>query len=130
MSIGIEHYGSVYQTYAGQAARAGQDLSKDARLLLAAMSRANNGGHAIFEPGELREILGRTLPDGTRKPASRSTVYDTIAKLRAAGLLLGGGGGEICLWLPAELWTRNLKRRDDMCPMHRSARGGWVSNAA
>jgi hypothetical protein len=119
-------FGQVYQSYAGQVARTGQGLSKESRLLLAAMSRANNTGHAIFKAGELRRITAKTLPDGTIKCASRSSVFDALGKLRGAGLLLPGGG-ETCLWLPQEFWSRKLKG-EVMCPVHRTYGGRWATN--
>ncbi|MFI6292682.1 hypothetical protein ACIBEJ_13905 [Nonomuraea sp. NPDC050790] len=124
-------FGMVHQRYAGKVARQGQGLSLDARLLLAAISRANNTGHAIFNEEELRHVLSKRQPDGSLKPASRSTVYATLRKLKNAGLVLDGGG-ETCVWLPRDLWERKLGR-GGMCPVHRtwdSRHIGWAEPAA
>ncbi|MET9249698.1 hypothetical protein [Nonomuraea sp. NPDC003709] len=122
-----EHqFGKVFQRYAGSVARQGCNLSLDARLLLAAIARANNTGHAVFKSGELRQVLSREKPDGTVKPASRSTVYDTLKKLRLAGLALPRGG-ETCVWLPREFWERGLDK-GAMCPVHQTWESGYVSN--
>jgi hypothetical protein len=118
MTLSEPQWGKVFQHYAGRAARQGHTLSLDARLLLAAIGRANNTGHAVFNEGELRQILAKPQADGTCKPASRSTVYATLGKLRQAGLVLPGGG-ETCVWLPRELWSRNMNR-GTMCPVHRT----------
>lgn len=126
MPVPEYQWGKVYQGYAGSVARWGYSLSLETRLLMAAMSRANNTGHAIFKENELREILAREQPDGTRKPASRSTVYSTIGKLREAGLALSGGG-ETCIWLPREFWARNMKR-GSMCPIHRTYEPGYAGD--
>lgn len=117
-------WGKVYQGYAGSVARWGYSLSLETRLLLAAISRANNTGHAIFKENELREILAKEQPDGTRKPASRSTIYNITRKLKEAGLALSGGG-EICIWLPREFWARNVKK-GFMCPVHRTYEPGYA----
>lgn len=90
------------------------------------MGRANNAGHALFEQGELREILGKRLPDGSLKKASRTTVFETLSKLRTAGLLLPGGG-ELCLWLPQEFWEKGIRTADPYCPVHKTRSGGWVT---
>ncbi|MBB5077963.1 hypothetical protein HNR40_003438 [Nonomuraea endophytica] len=130
MAYPERQFGMVVQRYAGSVARQGHTLSLDARLLLTAMARANNTGHAIFNKGELREILSKRL-DGRLKPASRSTVYATLKKLRDAGLVLPGGG-ETCVWLPRDLWERKLDR-GGMCPAHHtweSQRIGWDERAA
>ncbi|MEU1390702.1 MULTISPECIES: hypothetical protein [unclassified Nonomuraea] len=126
MTFSEHQFGKVFQRYAGGVAREGRKLSMDARLLLAAIARANNTGHAVFKDGELRQILSREKLDGSVKPASRSTVYGALKKLRAAGLVLPGGG-ETCVWLPREFWARGLDK-GAMCPVHRTWESGYASN--
>ena len=122
----IDKYGNVYQGYASRVAES-EHLSKDSRILLAAMGRANNTGHTFFEQGELRSILGKPQPDGMVKPASRATVYEVLSRMRSAGLILPGGG-ESCVWLPQEFWSRGISKQAALCPVHNTRRGGWASN--
>ena len=115
-------WGSVFQKYAGAVARGyarpgDGGLHIETRLLLAAISRANNTGHAVFNPRELSNILGRFEPDGSLKPASRSTIYDYVRRLKAAGLLVEGN--ERCLWLAREFWSRK-RYGTAYCPVHQS----------
>ncbi|WP_214103864.1 hypothetical protein [Acrocarpospora catenulata] len=125
MTLPEQAWGKLFQRYASSIGRKGVGLSLDTRLLLVAIGRANNTGHAVFIPGELQRILGRGLPDGTRKPASRSTVYATLKKLREAGLMMPGGG-ETCVWLVRELWERQ-RARGSLCPIHRTYKPGYIT---
>ncbi|MEV2238788.1 hypothetical protein [Micromonospora sp. NPDC049891] len=69
------------------------------RLVFAAYARANDIGHAEFEPGELSRILGEALPDGELILASRQTVYSALQQAEEFGMILPGSGVR-CIVLP------------------------------
>jgi hypothetical protein len=95
-------------------------LSTDSRLLLACIARMNDDGHAIFDDGELREILGKIDTEtGVKTPLSRRAVYDVKRKLADAGLLWELSGGERCVWLSGEFACR--KKSGTLCPVHSNA---------
>ncbi|MER6811587.1 hypothetical protein ABT299_20145 [Spirillospora sp. NPDC000708] len=121
-------FGKVQQDYSGTVGFTQSRLSLDSRMLLIAMSRADNAGHALFEEGELRYLLAKPTSDGSRKPVSRATVFNNLKKLRESGLLLPGGG-ERCLWLPREFWSRGkVSQSQEWCPVHHTRKPGSVSN--
>jgi hypothetical protein len=105
-------------------ARMTSELSSEFRLFLAGAERSNDEGHAVFDLGEMREILGRLSTEtGKRTPASRKTVYEAKGKLFRSGLLVANSGGETCLWIAA------IKRRSShqgACPIHRKRRRPFV----
>jgi hypothetical protein len=116
-------WGKVFQNYAGTVGKNSEGLSQDLRLLMLAMSRADNSGHALFEDGELRNLLGKN-----GKAASRSTVFNVLKKLREGGLILPGGG-ERCVWLPEEFWDKG-RGETRWCPIHQTRQGAYHSEAA
>jgi hypothetical protein len=100
--------------------RALASLSTDSRLLLASIARMNDDGHAIFDDGELKEILGKIDTEtGVKTPLSRVSVYSAKRKLADAGLLWELSGGERCVWLSGEFACR--KKSGALCPVHSNA---------
>lgn len=115
-------WGKIFQKHAAAAARHSRDLNVETRLMLAAVSRANNAGHAIFNDGELGAILAKNQTDGTVKPLSRSSQYVYIKRLVSAGLAVEGSNPN-CVWLPWELWERK-RHGTAFCPVHSSRATG------
>ncbi|MBF8189113.1 hypothetical protein ITP53_25945 [Nonomuraea sp. K274] len=110
---GNRQWGKVFQQFSGEVAKESSGPGPY-RLLLAAMSRADNQGHALFAPGELQEILGKN-----GKPASRRTVFNVLEVLREDGLTYGGGG-EHCVWLSREFWSRG-RASSGYCRVHKTS---------
>jgi hypothetical protein len=96
------------------------DASTDLRLLMLAIGRMNDDGHAVFDPGELQSLLARiNLKTGEKRPLSRRAVYGAKHKLADAGLLWESSGGERCVWLSGEFAMR--KKSGLLCPVHSNA---------
>ena len=83
---------SPFQRYALQDQDAARKASMAAELSthhilhLAAVDRMNDQGHAVFQPGELRNILAKiNLKTGERKPITRQAVTQAKKKLYLAG---------------------------------------------
>jgi hypothetical protein len=87
------------------------------RLYLVSLGRMNDGGHAIFDRGELRRLLGKVDKEtGELVPVCRDTIYDSKRKLYKAGALVESSGGETCVWISGMHATR--KAKGGRCPRH------------
>lgn len=79
---------------------ANSDLPYWMRVYAVAMARSEPNLHAPFESGELAELLGKSLPDGSKKAVDRRDLNKYVKKAIALDLL-----DEIssvrCLVLPA-----------------------------
>lgn len=112
-------WGSLYQKEASRLAKLHDGGSTDVRLLLAALGRANNSGHACFDVGELERILGSVDRDsGEIRPLHRTSVRGAIARGVAAGYLAPNSGPR-CLLLQRELWERN-RGGTPRCGVHKT----------
>jgi hypothetical protein len=115
--IDYSSFALVNQDEAQLIASQSAELSTDTRLLLAALGRMNDAGHAVFQAGELCEILGKINRDsGEKKPLSTQSVYAAKRKLFEAGLLEENTGGETCVWVTSRLAFR--KKSGRRCPVH------------
>lgn len=83
------------------------ELSADLRVLMAAMGKMNDYGHANFGRGELRRLLGGS---------DRTTIYRAKQKLYKAGLLVENTGGETCVWVNNHVATRG--KSGTKCTFH------------
>jgi hypothetical protein len=70
------------------------------RVYAVAMSRSEPNLHAPFESGELAELLGKSLPDGSKKAVDRRDLNKYVKKAVALNLL-DETSSVRCLVLPA-----------------------------
>jgi hypothetical protein len=105
-------------------------IGADFRLWLMAVDRAGHGGHAPFEPEEIRQTLTK-VHRGTGEISQYSTraINKLIASLVEAGLLVKGSNSR-CLQLPVDVLDPREKSRVN-CPEHRHRLAwgelvGWV----
>jgi hypothetical protein len=104
-------------------------LSTEAKLLLLAISRCNNGGHAEFYPKELGELLGKVdRQTGELVPLDRSGVSRAKKKLFEAGLLADVSGGAACVWLNASVIQRGAPNGNWKCKTHQTFERGYRPN--
>ncbi len=78
-------------------------LSSDLRLWMLVSARVTRAGHASFQEGELRRLLGR---EG--RPMTGSGVREVIGKLKAAGLAYPDSDAR-CLIVPSHVIQNNFK---------------------
>lgn len=104
-------------------------ITSDTKLLLLAIAKANNSGHANFAPGELQAMMATVNKrTGEITPMSREQVYKIKERLRKAGILVASDGGTRCVWLAADLVQRNKRYKGNwMCPVHRTCKRGYVN---
>lgn len=85
-----DHSKWVAVSQKGMASWAGRpDISTLAvRVLFAAMSRADRAGHAVFRPGELRDLLGSVdTATGELLPARSDTLRNGIRAAKRVGMI-------------------------------------------
>lgn len=112
-------WGTLYQKEAMRLARLPDGGSTDVRLLLAALGRANNSGHACFDIGELARVLGTVTPQtGEIRALHRTSVKNAIDRGVAGGYLAPSSGPR-CLLLQRELWERNRGGTPE-CGIHKT----------
>ncbi|MFE9206215.1 hypothetical protein [Micromonospora sp. NPDC007230] len=69
------------------------------RLVFGAYARANDIGHAEFDPGEMSRVLGDVTQQGELIPANRQTLYSALRQAESFGMILPGSGVR-CVVLP------------------------------
>jgi hypothetical protein len=79
---------------------ANSDLPLWMRVFAVAMARSEPNLHAPFESGELAELLGKRLPDGSTKPVERRDLHKCVKRAVALDLL-DETSSVRCLVLPA-----------------------------
>lgn len=83
------------------------------RLWIVAKARCNANLHAQFSPGELANLMGKSV-DGDWKPMSSNQLSNVIKDCRERGLL-HRRSGQRCLSLPEDQWESGLKEKYDPC---------------
>lgn len=95
-------------------------ISSEMKLMLLALGKMNNGGHAVFEPGYLSKQLAVVdKATGEVKPMSRMQIFRIKRDLAKAGLLVDASGGVQCVWVSARYVQRNKQNGAFRCPFHR-----------
>lgn len=103
MSIRIAGGWKAHGVKSAEAASKCSELSSDLRLWLLVTARVSRAGHATFQEGELRRLLGR---DG--KPMSGSGVREVIGKLKRAALVFPDSDAR-CIIVPSHVVQNNFK---------------------
>jgi hypothetical protein len=98
-------------------------LPVELRLFLLATTRAEPGGHAIFEPGELLEALPQvSRSTGVLSTFSHRHVSNSLKELIAVGLFAESSeftpSGVTCLVLPESVYRMSTKYGPQPCPVH------------
>lgn len=95
-------------------------ISAEMKLMLLALGKMNNGGHAVFEPGYLSKHLATVNgTTGEVKPMSRENISRIKRNLARAGLLVNATGGVTCVWVSARYVQRSKQNGGFRCPFHR-----------
>jgi hypothetical protein len=106
-------------------------ITSDTKLLLLAIAKANNSGHANFAPGELQAMMATVdKQTGEIKPMTRGHIYKIKERLRKAGILVTSSGGTSCVWLSADLVQRNKLHGNWKCPVHNTYKRGYGDEKA
>lgn len=88
------------------------------RLWMLAMGRAEQGGHAQFEPGEIRSlILKLNEQTGELSEYSDRNIKRWIAKLVEAGLI-GDASTPECIVLPFPTFDSGVRHNPRPCKVH------------
>lgn len=108
---------------------ASPDIGADFRLWLLAVARAGYAGHAVFDPGELLDLLPRIVRStGEITRYDERSIRKLIGSLVEAELLAPDSNAR-CLVVPMDVIDGNERSRIH-CPEHRHRdawhRGGWV----
>jgi len=110
---------AVSQAYDDATAR-NPALGTDLRLVAAARSRMEYGGHAHFKRGELAVILSKAKADGVGgyvlEPLHRTTVKKAIDRMADAGLLVRGSWSEDLILPPFSVQFGSKQAAVTRCP--------------
>jgi hypothetical protein len=97
-------------------------ISAEMKLMLLALGKMNNSGHAVFDPGYLSKHLATVnRSTGEVKPMTRENISKIKRNLARAGLLVNATGGVQCVWVSAGYAQRNRQHGNFRCPFHRTA---------
>ncbi len=103
MSIRIAGGWKAHGIKSAEAASKCSTISSDLRLWMLVSNRVSRRGHASFQEGELRRLLG-----GDGKPMTSSGVRAVINRLKAAGLVFPDSDAR-CIIVPAHVIQNNFK---------------------
>src|SRR5690242_1062782 len=77
-------------------------ISAEMKLMLLALGKMNNSGHAVFDPGYLSKQLATIdKRTGEVRPMTRENISKIKRNLARAGLLVNASGGVQCVWVSA-----------------------------
>lgn len=94
------------------------NLDPSHRLWMLAMGRAFQGGHAQFEPGEIRRtILKMNAQTGELSEYSDRNIDRWLAKLVEAGLI-GDESTTECIVLPFPMFDSGVRHSPKPCKVH------------
>ncbi len=103
MTIRIAGGWKAHGTKSAEAASKAPELSSDLRLWMLVTVRVSQAGHATFQEGELRRLLGRE-----DKPMTASGVREVIGKLKRSGLIYPDSDAR-CIIVPSYVVQNNFK---------------------